>query len=319
MQSDSDAIATALRARIQAGRLPSDRRPPDALPVGATLPTVNALAEAHGVNRTVAHEALVMLRTEGLILTARGRPARVASHHPAQVIRWDRYRRTAREDPTGLTTYHRQVEASGWRGRVEYINVGWVPCPAAVLYSEPDGTETTLAELLGTAAGHQVVERRRLRHAAPLREPSAAEVKAVNAIALRSGQEPAPVEAVPDLVLERVAEIFISYVPAWVVEAVEKGAPPGGETILTVGPCGVGGSYSRIERDAGIPIDWITERILFRSAEPEEAEAFDLARPEMVLELVRVVESRGDVVTVDRCVHRITPQVQLVFGYPHTD
>lgn len=319
MQSDSDAIASALRERIQAGRMPVDRRPPDALAVGATLPTVAQLADQHGVNRTVAHAALVMLRTEGLILTARGRAARVASHHPAQVIRWDRYRRTAREDPTGRTTYHRQVEASGWRGRVEYVNVGWIDCPGVVLYTEPDGTETRLDVLLDSPPGHPVVERRRLRHAAPLREPTAAEVRAVAAIARRSGDEPGPVEAVPDLVLERVAEIFISYVPAWVVEAVERGAPEGGETILTAGPCGVGGSYSRIERDGEIPIDWITERILFRSSEPDEAEAFDLARPEMVLELVRVVESLGRVVTVDRCVHRITPQVQLVFGYPHTD
>lgn len=313
----SDAIASALRRRILSGRNPPDLREPDALIAGANLPSIAMLARDTGVGRKVVERAYDQLRAEGLILSHRGRPSRVADHRPAQVIRYDRYRRSLREHPTGSTTFERQVEDTGWRGRVQHLDATMIACPDMVLFTHLSGHEARLADELDVEVGSPIARRRRLRWAAPLRQPTAAEIRAHEATARRAGREPEALGPVPDLVLERVAEIFSSYIPGWVVDAVEAGAPSGGETILTPGPCGIGGSYSRIERDGGIPIDWIEERILFRAPSGEEAELLKVTG--LVMEMVRSVRSGALVVTVDSCVHPVTPQIQFLFGYPHND
>jgi GntR family transcriptional regulator len=250
MSTKLDAIATGFRDKITSGELrPGDR-----------LPTVKELAEQHGVARATAQAVMDQLRVEGLIITQRGRPATVNDTRPLRVVRWDRYNRQNREDPGGTTTFEREVERSGWKGKVEYRHVGEVPCPAWA------------AAQLELTAGEPVIERARWRRAMPI-----------------------GVDGQPDPVLERVVELFTSYIPAWVVEL----AP----AVRTNGPCGVGGSYSRIERDGGLPL-WRWRRTLdVRPSTPEETELLGVPRPMSVVEEDRVVLTTGGrPVTTDRCV-----------------
>lgn len=246
-----DVIAQGIRAQVQSGRLrPGDR-----------VPTVVQLAERYGVARQTVQEALSMLRTEGLIITMRGRPAVIAPVLPLRVVRSDRYNRRNREALDGSTTFEREVAESGWKGHIEYIHVGWVPCPeraATLLDIEPD---------------EMVVERRRLRRACPLNE---------------AGE--------PDTVLDRVVELFDSFIPRWVAEA----APD----VLTFGSPGVGGSYSSIERQGGIEIETPWHRSLrWRSTTDEECARMGITRPVSVVVEDRVVYTTGRrPVTTDRCV-----------------
>jgi GntR family transcriptional regulator len=262
---DANAIARELRARIQAGELqPQDR-----------LPTVDDLVRASGAARQTVQNALNQLSSEGLIYTQRGRRARVADPRPMRVVRWDRYNRTQREARME-TTFEREVETAGWRGRVEYLFVGWVPCPADV------------ATFLEIEPGEQVVVRQRRRQAAPLGS---------------SGE--------PDMVLERVSELFTSWIPAWVAERTPA--------VLTFGPGGRGGTYSRIERDGQIPIDRFHSQLRWRSSSTEETAQLGLSKPTQVVVENRVVIGTGDrPVTVDRCV-ALANQVLYEFEYSHSD
>ncbi|SDL85779.1 GntR family transcriptional regulator [Microbacterium azadirachtae] len=69
-------IADDLRARIASGRL----RPGDAVPTEAEL------AESWSTSRGPIRNALAALRAEGLIETARGRPARVVERKATQAV-----------------------------------------------------------------------------------------------------------------------------------------------------------------------------------------------------------------------------------------
>lgn len=111
----SEEIATELRQRIEAGRRPPERRPGDALPPGSAVPTVDALAALHGVDRNTAHQALRQLRAAGLIHTRPGRNAIVADPSPLYVITSDAYARAA--DSDGLTAWELQVREIGEDGR----------------------------------------------------------------------------------------------------------------------------------------------------------------------------------------------------------
>lgn len=107
----SEEIATALRERIEAGRLPPEQRPADALPPGSAIPTVDALEAQHGLSRATAGRVHSLLRSAGLIHTKSGRSAVVADPSPLYVITTDAYARARQEGD--LTAWERQVQETG--------------------------------------------------------------------------------------------------------------------------------------------------------------------------------------------------------------
>ncbi|HKO83932.1 MAG TPA: GntR family transcriptional regulator [Actinomycetota bacterium] len=151
MTYDSDAIASDLRVRIEAGRLPADRRPADALPPGSQLPTVDALAETFGVHRNTAHQAQVALRAAGLIHTMKGRNATVADPSPLYVITSDAYEKAAASTDS-LTAWELQVAEIGEEGRTVHY-VGQLS-PGVDL--QLDGRGSSVANLFGDEDGQYV-------------------------------------------------------------------------------------------------------------------------------------------------------------------
>ena len=75
--SRSDELAEALRERIQCG----------SLPIGAKLPSEQAIALDFSVSRTVVREAMARLKSDGLLQTRKGAAARVcAPPEPALAV-----------------------------------------------------------------------------------------------------------------------------------------------------------------------------------------------------------------------------------------
>lgn len=73
-------IADVLRAAIRSGELGP----------GARLPSEHELVERDGVARGTARQAIVLLRSEGLIESVHGVGSFVREHEPAVVLRSDR-------------------------------------------------------------------------------------------------------------------------------------------------------------------------------------------------------------------------------------
>lgn len=88
--SPARRIAADLRADITAGRLPS----------GARLPSVRDLAERYSVSRSTAGKALILLKTEGLVVTRHGSGAYVRESYPIRRLGPDRYARHRWEQTT---------------------------------------------------------------------------------------------------------------------------------------------------------------------------------------------------------------------------
>lgn len=138
----SDEIAADLKARMEAGRLPEARRPPDALPSGSELPTVKGLAAFYGVSPETAHKAVRRLTAGGFIHSRAGRPPIVADNRPLWIIRGTAYDRSQREDPAGLTTFEQQCRERGMDARTIHRAEpnSFVPDFAADLLGVDDGT-----------------------------------------------------------------------------------------------------------------------------------------------------------------------------------
>ncbi|WP_433079401.1 winged helix-turn-helix domain-containing protein [Dactylosporangium sp. CA-052675] len=69
-------VANALQERVRSGDLPP----------GSVLPSEAALAEQYEVSRDVVRDAMTALRSEGVIVTERGRRSRVRRTGPLQEL-----------------------------------------------------------------------------------------------------------------------------------------------------------------------------------------------------------------------------------------
>lgn len=135
MARTAEEIAATLRERIQQGDLqPGDR-----------LPTMDALAEQHDVNRQTARQALNLLKAEGLVEYKGGRAGTVVRQRPAaRMVR----SRGMERDHLG---YYSGANVQHWR-LVEgtRTEVATEPVPADI------------AQYLGIDPGTPVVVRKRL-------------------------------------------------------------------------------------------------------------------------------------------------------------
>jgi GntR family transcriptional regulator len=68
-------------------------------PPGSRLPTMSALAAAHGVSEIVIRQAIALLRGEGLVETRRGGGTIVRVRPPARRVAMDRYRVETGQEP----------------------------------------------------------------------------------------------------------------------------------------------------------------------------------------------------------------------------
>jgi GntR family transcriptional regulator len=135
MAGTAEEIAAELRNRIQQGELePGDR-----------LPTMNDLANQHGVARQTARQALNLLKSEGLVEYLGGRAGTVVRERVANRI--TRARGMERDE----LGYYSGKNVQHWR---------LVPGTSTVPATSPVPPE--IAELLGVEAGSPVLVRRRL-------------------------------------------------------------------------------------------------------------------------------------------------------------
>ncbi|WP_329086184.1 MULTISPECIES: GntR family transcriptional regulator [unclassified Streptosporangium] len=99
--SPARRIAADLRADITAGRLPA----------GGKLPSVRDLADRYSVSRNTASKALILLKTEGLVVTRHGSGAYVRESHPIRRLGPDRYARHRWERTTVEVFATEQLES----------------------------------------------------------------------------------------------------------------------------------------------------------------------------------------------------------------
>lgn len=135
MAGTSEEIAAELRGRIQRG----DLRP------GDRLPTMDALAEEHGVSRQTARESLNLLKREGLAEYRGGKAGTVVRERPA--ARMVRSRGMERDN----LGYYSGANVQHWR---------LVPGTQTEVTTEPVPPDVAL--VLGIDAGTPVVVRKRL-------------------------------------------------------------------------------------------------------------------------------------------------------------
>jgi GntR family transcriptional regulator len=135
MARTAEEIAAQLRERIRTGELaPGDR-----------LPTMDALAEGHGVSRQTARQALNQLKSEGLVEYRGGRAGTVVRERPVErLVR----SRGMQRDNLG---YYSGANVQHWR---------LVPGTQTEVGTEPAPPE--VATLLDIPAGTPVVVRKRL-------------------------------------------------------------------------------------------------------------------------------------------------------------
>ncbi len=138
----SEEIASSLRARIESGRLPPEQRPDDALPAGATMPTLDVIGEMYGADRNTAHQAYAQLRNAGLIHTKPGRNAIVADPSPLYLITRDAQDKARESD--GLTAFEVQVRETGDTARTDHYRGRLEPAPDLGI----DALGATVGELL---------------------------------------------------------------------------------------------------------------------------------------------------------------------------
>jgi GntR family transcriptional regulator len=113
-------IADHLRAAIDAGQL----RPGDRLPSEAEL------RQHYGVARMTARQAIQELRSEGRVIAEHGRGVFVRQPPPVRRLASDRFARKHRE--AGKAAFLAEAEKSGFRPRVDQIEVARVEAPAAI-------------------------------------------------------------------------------------------------------------------------------------------------------------------------------------------
>lgn len=217
MTYDRDRIVALLRDLIEKGRLPPDRRPAGALPPGSQLPGVDALAETYGVHRNTAHQALVTLRTAGLIHTRTGRFATVANPSPAYVITSDAYTQAAAGTPQ-LTAWEDQIVKLGEQPRtVHYLGRRDIGIDLGL-----DGRGTTVAELAGLTEGTRFIYLAGDGHSTPIGP---------------SGE--------PDTMMERVVQIYDGWFSPELAEQAPQLLEP------RAGDIWEGGAFSLIHRVTG--------------------------------------------------------------------
>jgi GntR family transcriptional regulator len=113
-------IADQLRAAIDAGQL----RPGDQLPSEAEL------KQHYGVARMTARQAIQELRSEGRVVAEHGRGVFVRQPPPVRRLASDRFARKHRE--AGKAAFLAEAEKSGFRPRVDQIEVARTEAPEAV-------------------------------------------------------------------------------------------------------------------------------------------------------------------------------------------
>jgi GntR family transcriptional regulator len=130
-------IADLLRGAILNGELVA----------GDRLPSEQELIDAHGVARGTIRQAVMLLRSEGLIEVEHGRGSFVRARPPVRRLGHDRFaRRHWRE---GKAPYLADLEVEGRVPAVEMLEIGRSRAPQEV------------AELLGVEPGADVLVRRR--------------------------------------------------------------------------------------------------------------------------------------------------------------
>jgi DNA-binding GntR family transcriptional regulator len=244
----SEELAAELRRRIEAGRLPPDERPADALVPGAEIPSVRALSREHGGAIETVHKAVRQLSDGGLIHPRKGKPAIVADHRPLWIISGATYDRSHREDPSGLTVFEQQTRAAGQGARTDH-------------HSAPGhGLPTWAADLCGLSAGSRAAYLWGEGWAIPLDAAGNAQPAA-----------------------EYVAGIYDCYVPGWVSDQVPQVLEERNDAVRARW---VGGIWSVIERGLGVSLVAQRWRISGAMTTPEESERFGLGRsvPVMVEE-----------------------------------
>ncbi|MGI9099952.1 MAG: GntR family transcriptional regulator [Solirubrobacteraceae bacterium] len=130
-------IADLLRAAIMSGELAAGQR----------LPSEQELVDAHGVARGTIRQAVMLLRSEGLIEVQHGRGSFVRARPPVRRLGHDRFSR--RHWQRGKAPYLADLEGEGRVASVDVLEVGRSTAPEHV------------AELLGVEPGADVLLRRR--------------------------------------------------------------------------------------------------------------------------------------------------------------
>jgi GntR family transcriptional regulator len=113
-------IADQLRTAIQIGEYPPN----------TVLPSEAALTKTFGVARMTAHQALELLKAEGLVKAEHGRGSFVRDR--SQIRRLSRTRQTREFRETGRGAFDAEMRALGMEPSVELIEVGPVPCPPEI-------------------------------------------------------------------------------------------------------------------------------------------------------------------------------------------
>lgn len=115
-------IAETLRTAIKNGEYPP----------GSALPSEPELAEQFGVGRPTVHDAIGILRTEGLVYVEHGRGTFVAEFEPIARLARSRFGRAHREEGDARGGFDYEIRALGKTPRVELDQVGQVTPPAEV-------------------------------------------------------------------------------------------------------------------------------------------------------------------------------------------
>src|SRR5436309_1092598 len=113
-------IAADLRARIAAGDLAA----------GARLPTETALMGAYGVSRTVAKQAILVLKNEGRVEGRQGSGVYVREIHR---LTRESHRRDMRRQPGSTSPFARDAERAGRRPRWEHTSERTTALPDVAL------------------------------------------------------------------------------------------------------------------------------------------------------------------------------------------
>lgn len=223
MARTAEEIAAELRERINSGELqPGDR-----------LPTMDALADEHGVNRQTARQALNLIKAEGLAQYKGGKAGTVVREKPAaRMVR----SRGMERDSLG---YYSGANVQHWR-RVEgtLTEVGTEPVPADI------------AGYLGIIPGTAAVVRKRLNG-----DPG----KPTHRQLADSWLHPDAVEAIPVLagnsglggIYDRVEEHYEQPI-AW-EEEVTAATPSPAEAAALLLPPGV--PLLRVIRTSAVKVD----------------------------------------------------------------
>lgn len=123
-------VADELRRRIDAG----------ALPPGAPLPSETSLMQDFSVSRGTVRQAVAQLRSEGLVITEKGRGSHVRPVLPRRRLGAERYRQgVASGPPATAFTRDRQLEWSAYQLDREFEEVPADP-ESAGLFEIPAGT-----------------------------------------------------------------------------------------------------------------------------------------------------------------------------------